>query len=123
MFGLTKKGSTDLTHGQLMFRQGDVLIRRLDALPPDGRKRMKRDDQGRIVLAYGEVTGHAHAIYDPGVVAWSLGDKMLLTVTDETALVKHEEHLPIELPAGHYEVVRQRQWTVAQQRKWEYVSD
>ncbi len=44
-------------------RQGDVFLERIgdvDALP-EGLNSVKRD-QGRIVLAYGELTGHAHAI-------------------------------------------------------------
>ncbi len=41
-------------------RQGDVLVLEIDDIPKDAR-RVPRDD-GRVVLAYGEVTGHAHAI-------------------------------------------------------------
>ncbi len=44
-------------------RQGDVLLipvkRILDDATPVAR------DHGRVVLAYGEVTGHSHAIADP----------------------------------------------------------
>lgn len=40
------------------YRQGDVLIQRLDALPPDLKP--VPADGGKIVLAHGEVTGHAH---------------------------------------------------------------
>ena len=43
-------------------RQGDVLILPVDKLP-DGCTEVP-NDKGRIVLAYGEVTGHAHAIAD-----------------------------------------------------------
>lgn len=42
------------------YRQGDVLLRRVEALPANVRP--KQSDEERIVLAYGEVTGHAHAI-------------------------------------------------------------
>lgn len=42
-------------------RQGDVHIYEIDAIPSDA-KPIKGDKGGRrIVLAYGEVTGHAHA--------------------------------------------------------------
>ena len=41
------------------YRQGDVLLRRVSQLPDGAVKSPKTD---RIVLAYGEVTGHAHAI-------------------------------------------------------------
>lgn len=43
-----------------MFRQGDVLIRPVTSIP-DGLKRVPLDN-GRMILAYGEVTGHAHAV-------------------------------------------------------------
>lgn len=45
-----------------IFRQGDVcLIRVEDA---DFGNEIPRDTRGRIVLAHGEVTGHAHAIHN-----------------------------------------------------------
>jgi hypothetical protein len=47
---------------ELQLRQGDVYLRRIDKLP-DGAKEVPLEG-GRIVLAYGEVTGHAHAIAD-----------------------------------------------------------
>jgi hypothetical protein len=116
-----------------MYRQGDVLIRRVsDSLIPDGAKKnmfgercdepVERDEQDRIVLAYGEVTGHAHAITDPGVIAWNLpGHRMLLAVPKEGATVQHEEHGAIALPEGAYEVVRQREFTGADEAR--YVAD
>ena len=42
-------------------RQGDVLLRPVVSLPPGCTA---EDLASRIVLAHGEVTGHAHAIYD-----------------------------------------------------------
>src|ERR1700688_418630 len=46
----------------LMFRQGDILIVPVDQLPA-GLKWIEREN-GRVILAHGEVTGHAHAIKD-----------------------------------------------------------
>lgn len=46
----------------LQLRQGDVQIQQVAALP-DGCKEVPPEGN-RIVLAHGEVTGHAHAIYD-----------------------------------------------------------
>lgn len=105
-----------------MFRQGDVLIRQVSALP-DGRKQeYKRDKDGRIVLAYGEVTGHAHAIHSPGVEAWLFGgNKLFLDVKEEGAKVQHEEHALIPLDPGKYEVIRQREWTQSDEIR--YVAD
>lgn len=46
-------------------RQGDVLLVRVNALPEGIQEQPRKD--GLIVLAYGEVTGHAHAIAEPDV--------------------------------------------------------
>lgn len=45
-----------------LIRQGDVLITPVSSLPAGSAE--IPNDNGRIVLAYGEVTGHAHAIAD-----------------------------------------------------------
>src|SRR3954453_10783779 len=45
---------------RMLYRQGDVLIARIDEVPED-LEAVPRD-KGRVVLAYGEVTGHAHAV-------------------------------------------------------------
>ena len=44
------------------FRQGDVLIERVGELP---KKLKKQEKQNRVILAHGEVTGHAHEIAAP----------------------------------------------------------
>lgn len=49
----------------LSFRQGDVALVRIGTLPAN--LTAVPLDRGRIVLAYGEVTGHAHAIADHGI--------------------------------------------------------
>jgi hypothetical protein len=51
-----------------MMRQGDVLIVPVSSLPA-GLEPVKRE-KGRVVLAHGEVTGHAHAIKDRNVTAF-----------------------------------------------------
>jgi hypothetical protein len=94
-----------------LFRQGDVLLRAVDRIP--GGTTLVARESGRIVLAHGEVTGHAHAIAAPEAEA-------TLLTTDEQARflhlvadvdLTHEEHAPIHLPAGLYEVILQREWT------------
>ncbi|WP_411122052.1 hypothetical protein [Streptomyces sp. x-19] len=98
-----------------MYRQGDVLIVPVaeGALPEHvrGLADEPRDARGRMVLALGEVTGHAHAVVGPGVLrrvagAWG---PMLLHVPDGGRVV-HEEHAAISLPKGWYRVVRQREY-------------
>ena len=95
-----------------MYRQGDVLLVPINRLPQNRGDLQSRDDAGRVVLAEGEVTGHAHAISAPGADLY--GDDLIrrfLAVLDEGGVdLNHEEHATIHLPKGRYRVVRQRQW-------------
>lgn len=60
------------------YRQGDVLIQPVDSVPSDAIAVAR--DNGRSILAYGEVTGHAHALHGPGarVLARPNGERFLL---------------------------------------------
>lgn len=89
-------------------RQGDVYIISCDGIPAPA-KRVKRD-KGRVVLAYGEVTGHAHAIHDQGAVLFDAGDAGRFLKVTKRVVLKHEEHSKIELPGGNYRVVIQREY-------------
>ncbi len=83
-----------------IYRQGDVLIMRVESIPADTIDITPQD--GPIVLAYGEVTGHSHA-FSRGVVALlERGPRRYLRVTEEATIV-HEEHDPITLAPGLYE--------------------
>jgi hypothetical protein len=96
-----------------MFRQGDVLLVPVAAerLPANFRP-PPRDARGRLVLALGEATGHAHAVAAPDADLLAGPDardeRFLRIVTD--AQLTHEEHAAIPLPAGLYRVVRQREY-------------
>ncbi|MFJ8749321.1 hypothetical protein ACIREO_08305 [Streptomyces sp. NPDC102441] len=98
-----------------MYRQGDVLMVALEEsevpthfLDSPGER---RDGRGRLVLALGEVTGHAHAVQGPGRLMREAGPlgPMLLHLP-EGGRVVHEEHAAIALPKGWFRVVRQREY-------------
>jgi len=93
-----------------IYRQGDVLLITTDQIPP-GLTSVPRD-RGRVVLAYGEATGHAHAISEPGAELLSDAevDRRFLVLAAQ-AVLTHPEHAPITLPAGSYQVRRQREYT------------
>jgi hypothetical protein len=64
-----------------------------------------------VVLAYGEVTGHAHAIADSGAALLRHEDNQYLRVTAAGGVgLTHEEHDTIVVPRGDYRVVRQREY-------------
>lgn len=94
-----------------MVRQGDVLVMRANK-SIKGMKQQKRDELNRVVLAAGEVTGHHHAIHDPGVCllrAEGVSDAVL-TVSSDLAELVHEEHGTIPIPRGRHIVRIQREW-------------
>jgi hypothetical protein len=102
-----------------MFRQGDVLIERIATGTVPSKGDPRRRDNGRVILAYGEVTGHAHAIdtlADPDAAIFddpsATDGSFYLRLANDSG-VMHEEHARIDLPAGEYRVTRQREWTDA----------
>jgi hypothetical protein len=101
-----------------MFRQGDVLLVPVDEIP-EGVKQVRRD-RGRVVLAYGEVTGHAHALEEPDAELLVLEERRFLRVPSGAEL-RHEEHSTIEVVPGLYEVVIQREYD--DEEEWRQVLD
>jgi len=97
---------------EAQYRQGDVLLIAVDAIP--GRAVPVPRDQGEIVLAYGEVTGHRHAIAEPHAELLALPDQEIerrfLRIVGDKARLRHEEHDTITVPPGDYQVVRQREY-------------
>lgn len=88
-----------------ILRQGDVTLRpskiKSDATLTDS-----------MILAEGEMTGHAHRIVAGQVevyrqVAQGL---MYLKVLSDMATLFHEEHEDVYIPKGEYEVKTQREW-------------
>lgn len=88
------------------YRQGDVLLHPVDALP-NGYRTLGRS-RFPIVLAEGEATGHAHQILKPGgkVRQHLAGTELYLEVLSPTPLT-HEEHAELIVEPGLYHVRRQ----------------
>lgn len=99
-------------------RQGDVFLVKVARLPKGAKDVTPK---GRIVLAFGEVTGHAHAIAEGETREFSYADagnvvRRFLEVVGE-AHVKHEEHGVIPLPPGFYEIIGQREYSPQEIRR------
>jgi hypothetical protein len=93
-----------------MLRQGDVLLVPVDEIPK-GLETVPREG-GRLVLAHGEATGHAHVIEGEATfLAEDLEEleQRFLAVEEEAELV-HDQHATITVPPGKYEVRRQREY-------------
>ena len=97
-----------------MIRQGDVLLVQVATIPK-GARAADRDARGRLVLAEGEVTGHAHVLDAPPSEATLLttdeGERFLRLVT--AAPLVHEEHATIQVAPGLWRQVPQEEWTDA----------
>jgi len=92
----------------MQFRQGDIYFVQVDG---DYQGEKVKRQNNRIVIAEGEITGHAHAIHDKNATMYrdSVQDLEWLVV-DAPVKVVHEEHATINLPAGIWQVIHQRQY-------------
>lgn len=93
-------------------RQGDVLIMRTEKTVDDSAKKEPREN-GQVVLAHGENTGHMHGILHPSVHLFRMEEDRLLVV-GAPALLRHDEHAPIKISKGTFEVIRQREYLEGQ---------
>ena len=103
------------------YRQGDVLIERIAAIPPTTSKQKR---SRRIILAHGEVTGHHHALETSNPADWwkegeiastnqkprTLAGELFISLP-HGGVVTHQEHGKIKLPAGTFRVTRQREYS------------
>ena len=92
------------------YRQGDVLLVEIDRPLRTGKP--INPEEGRIILARGELSGHTHAIQEGDGRAKffeGAGDRRYLLLS-EIGRLEHEEHGAIVLEAGWYEVRRQREY-------------
>lgn len=71
-------------------------------------EKMGKTEKNRVVLAYGEVTGHAHAFYGEDTVELE-GNKLTVKKTDA---LKHEEHKEHILNPGIGTVTIQREYSM-----------
>ncbi|MEK0085334.1 hypothetical protein [Benzoatithermus flavus] len=101
-----------------LYRQGDILLEPIPAVPVGCAELPARERKGELVhvLAEGEVSGHAHCIAagpdirflrrqdgsDPLAVGYLALKKL--------ARLVHDEHGAIELPPGNYRVIQQRRY-------------
>jgi hypothetical protein len=96
------------------YRQGDVFLERVHDAELGAEVPRER---GAVILAWGEATGHAHAIRDDGAILFygkAANKDRFLRVLRPVHLT-HEEHDRIALAPGLYRVRRQRRWSDAEE--------
>lgn len=64
---------------------------------------------GKHIIARGEKTGHTHTV-DSSAVDLFQGATGLVAIVKQPTWVVHDEHPPIQLPEGEYDIVIQRQY-------------
>ncbi len=88
-----------------IYRHGDILLSPVDAIPDDV---VPRND---LVIARGEITGHAHRIVTgERAELFDHGSGMFLRISGGPASLVHEEHATINLQPGVYRIWRQREY-------------
>jgi hypothetical protein len=94
-------------------RQGDVLLVAVDMARPEDIT-AKRE----VILAEGELTGHAHRLKAAEIYEWSVNGQRYVQVAGEMpGELSHEEHDPtpaaIVAPNVTYKVVPQHEWDLS----------
>lgn len=103
-------------------RHGDVILVPIEQVP-SGKP------LDHLTLALGEVTGHSHRVEGRQALLLEVEpfvqDGFEVEVTRvlqlaEQAYLRHEEHATLEIPAGDYAVITQRDY---EPEGWRYVAD
>jgi len=87
-----------------MYRQGDVLIVAVDEIPAEAAA-LPRSHRG-IILAEGEVTGHAHRIPSRSATLYRTEQdaRFMRVMGPAPVALNHEEHTTVKIPPGNYRV-------------------
>lgn len=94
----------------MYYRHGDLGISKVTTLP-QGAKKIYHGNE--FVLAWGEVTGHKHLMFDPET------QESITVLEDEgtryldlkkPVKIRHEEHKTITVEKGLYIVKHEREW-------------
>jgi hypothetical protein len=89
------------------YRQGDVLIQRVETIPASA---VLQKHDGKIIVAHGEATGHAHQIDSTDADWWKHEEDQFVQVKTAAPLT-HQEHSKIPLKRGRHVVRRQREYS------------
>lgn len=87
-----------------MYRQGDILLIKVEKNPLDNPVRTD-------ILREGTITGHHHKIIKGKIFFQPIDENHIFAYVEAAKGCKlvHDEHGPIALPEGIYEVRRQRE--------------
>jgi hypothetical protein len=84
-----------------LVQQGDVLFFEIDELPLELKK---CKNNNRVIFAEGEVTGHHHATTLGDIETYNDADGNMFADVKREKRVIHEEHGPVTLTPGKYQI-------------------
>jgi len=87
----------------MIIRQGDVLFIPVEEIPQGAQFEETR------IVAYGEATGHNHKLIGTAEV-YSLEGQLFAKAGSDVTVV-HQEHAPLAIEEGLYEIRIQREYT------------
>ena len=93
-----------------IFRQGDLLIRRVWQIPTDAVAKSTN------VIATGEKEGHQHQLIGGHKIFETPDYGTIYFEAKEEVSLDHPEHNTIQIPKGVYTVVHERSFQVFEQR-------
>lgn len=109
-----------------MYRQGDILLVKINNIPKDAIKQKKQD---LIILAFGEKTGHCHAVKSNAVQEFKQKEDRFFKI-GKTVILSHglleeikkkekvsKDHNIIEIPPGLYRLIHQREYSPEKTRR------
>lgn len=99
---------------QIVHRQGDILFVQERGYERENIVQCEQVERenGRIIVALGEATGHHHAISTPDVAMHTVQGMRWIVTGDEEALITHEEHAPVKLDTNTvWRVIQQVEYT------------
>jgi len=83
-----------IVQGDILFIETGFVLAEYDKLPSK-------------VIALGEKTGHAHVLEGPGDL-YGYGNRPSRLHAFGDVKIRHDEHGDVDLPAGQYQIVRQK---------------
>lgn len=127
------------TNQRNVIRQGDLLLIPVATLPEDYVQHVTRRMTSGAIIGHGETSGHQHVI---DKVQWIVPDGTtdgdlwdfaetgkqpagmpVFVFADEPTELTHEEHAPLPVEPGAYQVVRQQEYAPAAPAKRRAVFD
>lgn len=102
-------------------RQGDIFLMAVNVDPP--KDAIAKTE---VVLATGELTGHAHRALATEILEWSVdGQRYIRVIGSEAGALVHQDHDPVPAPViapeQTYRIIPQRETNLSEE--WQPVVD